>query len=211
MAIVEIDELVAYMGGVMLTTDQQAVTTSIIIPGVQQELEMFLNKPVEPVLVRESTLPDCDGFITLKVAPAWRINSVRYSDGNTGPTTSTYYPPALVPDHATTRVVDYSIQGMAALPFRHNIHSLGLSAAYGWGYGTYVVIEYIAGYLGIYDEALKLGILRVCAREVQHMFDDIVGLRSGTVEASQTSDDRRKGWMPEELDRFRRLRRRVIR
>jgi hypothetical protein len=208
MAIIKLEELTAYMGGITLTTPQQGITETVIIPGVQQELELYLNRPVEPVQVRESTLSDELGWVTLKVTPVYKILGARYSDGN-AITISTYYPPALVEDPSTQRRVDYSGLGMAALPFRFQTAALGLPALF--APNLYIVVDYLAGYFGYTDEALKLAILRVCAREVERQFDDTVGLRSGSAEASGDSDNRRKGWMPEELEQLKRIRRRVIR
>lgn len=207
--LVTADELTAYMGGVQLTNEERDITESVILPGVQQDLELFLNRPVEPVQVRESLLVDEYGYTVLTVTPVWKIIKVQQSDGAVI-TGSSYVPPAMVDDPSTNRSVDYSGLGEYPLPFRYNVGSWGISAAWG-GPATYVIVEYIAGYKGYTDKAIKLAILRVAAREVERQFDNSVTLVGGSVEAVQDSDSRIKGWTQEELNRFRRIRRRVIR
>lgn len=214
MAIVTVDELAPYLGGLTLTPEQEGIAETIIIPGIQEELELFLNRPLEPVQVRESTYVDYEGKVTLSVSPVWRILSAQYSDGVVVPTT-VYYPPVTSQDPSVQRRVDLSAVGMGALPYRLPVSALGLSmASYGFGYGylnqTYLIVEYIGGYLGYTDNALKMNVLRVVARECERMFDDTASVRQGQLEAAGESDKREKGWTEDELNRLRRLKRRVI-
>jgi len=211
MTIVTADELTAYMGGLKLSTDQLGIVETVILPGLQQELELFLNRPLEPVQVRESVMPDQMGFVTLKITPVWKVNSAIYSQSGTAITTRVYYPPAWSEDPSVDRRIDYSGVGMTALPWRMPVQAFGLSALDPFGWGRYVIVDYIGGYLGLQNQALKLAMLRVAAREVQNQFDDTVGVRSGALEVATPNDTRRKGWMPEELAALARLRRRVIR
>jgi hypothetical protein len=205
------DDLSAYMGGLDMSTEELAIVDSIILPGLQEELEIFLNRPVEPVQVRESLIVDEYGFITLSVTPVWEVIKVMWSDGSLIEGT-TYIPPVMVDDPTVERSIDWSGLGQYPQPFRYSIGMFGLTATHYWEYGPlrYVIVEYIGGQKGYTDNALRLAILRVAAREVERQFDDSASLVGGNVEAVQASDPRTKGWLPEELARFNRMRRRVV-
>jgi hypothetical protein len=76
--------------------------------------------------------------------------------------------------------------------------------------GVHFVVEYVGGYNGYLNAALKMGIMRVAAREVSVHNDHTLSLRDGNAEQAAQSDNRPTGWTPEELKQFDRLRRRII-
>lgn len=214
MTLVTSEELTAYMGGLELNPDQVGVIESIILPGVQQDLENYLNRPVEPVQVRESVRADDSGFLYFRVTPIHKILSVVQSDGSTvgySPTT----PPTMTPVTDDIRTYDewgdpdlfgYQIEG---IPFVGS----GFGSIYGYPtYGSrpFYRVEYVAGYNGYVNEALKVDIMRVAAREVEMLFDDTMSLRGGSAEAASNSDQREKGWTQDELVRWDRIRKRVV-
>jgi hypothetical protein len=211
MAIVTGNEVVAYMGGLELTSDQMGVIEMIILPGVQQELENYLNRPIQPVHVRESLRPDDTGFLMFRTTPIHQILSVTLSDGSTAgyapttpPTMSTIEDYRNYDEWGEPELYGYQLEGV---PF-----GLGFGSIYGYpiiGSRPFYRVEYIAGYNGYVNEGLKLDICRVAAREVEMQFDDTMSLRGGSAEAASNSDAREKGWTGEELVKWDRLRRRV--
>lgn len=210
MTVVKIEELIAYMGGLKLNEKQIGVTDSVILPGVQQELERYLNRPVEPVIVRESIRPNDNGFLYFKVTPIHEIRLVAYSDG-TAVTLPDVTKPEVVP------IEDYRIYDEWGDP---DLFGYQLTGFVGSAYPTYSMlltgtrpfyrVEYVAGYNGYLNDALKLDIMRVSAREVEMQFDDTMSLRGGSTEAASDSDAREKGWTEDELRKWDRLRRRVV-
>lgn len=213
MTLVTGDELVAYMGGLELTQDQMGIIETVILPGVQQDLENYLNRPVEPVHVRESVRADDSGFLYFRVTPIHQILSVTQSDGSTAG-----YSPDTKP--AMTPVGDYRQLDEWGDPdlFGYQLESIGFGpAGFGsiYGYPTlgrqaFYRVEYIAGYNGYVNQALKLDLLRVSAREVEMQFDDTMSLRGGSTEAASNSDAREKGWSEQELVKWDRLRKRTV-
>lgn len=209
MTLVKIEELIAYMGGLKLTDKQYGITESVILPGIQQDLELHLNRPVEPVIVRQSVRPDDNGFLYLDVTPIHEIRSVTYSDG-------TSVQLAVVAKPVITPVEDYRIYDEWGDP---DLFGYQLSAASGvypsysmllTGVRPFYRVEYIAGYNGYLNEALKLDIMRVTARECEAQFDDTMSIRGGSTESASDSDERTKGWTEDELTKWDRLRRRTM-
>lgn len=206
MTLVAVKELTDYMGQLTLTGVQEGITDSVILPGVQQDLENYLNRPVEPIVVREALRPNDRGFLWFRVTPIHQILAVTRSDGPTvpvpaGPTTEI--------DPGELRLLD---EWGAPELFGFQLDT-PFSGGY-YGYPSFVqppyyIAEYIAGYNGYVNEALKLDIMRVAAREVEMQFDDTMSIRGGTTEAAQDSDTRVKGWTEDELRKWDRLRRRV--
>jgi hypothetical protein len=208
MTLITSDELIAYMGGVKLTPKQLGITEMVILPGVQQELENYLNRPVEPVIVREAVRANETGFLYFRVTPIHEIRSVALSDGTNIPLATVPASEVVNPDQLRTmeewgvpELYGYQLTGYVGLPS-------GYYPAIGMGRPFYRV-EYIAGYNGFLNEALKLDVLRVSAREVEMQFDDSMSLRGGQTEAASDSDNREKGWTQPELQKWDRLRRRV--
>lgn len=213
MSIVSISDVTTYMGGDTLTQGQRDFVSSTVIPGVQQELETYLNTPVELVQVRESLTPETDGYIYFTYAPVRRVLSVVWSAEGAVPLTLTQYvPPSPVPDPSVGRpVIDRTAPAATSSSYRYQV---GLQAFPGVilasNYVPYVVVDYIAGTDASKNAGLKLAMLRVIAREVERVFDTSSAIRSGNLEPATQSDTRIKGWSLEELKAWDRLKRRVI-
>jgi hypothetical protein len=211
MTVVTVDEVVNYLSKIKLTGHQRGIVESVILPGVQQELENHLNRPIEPVLVRESLRADGTGWVYFRVTPVHEILSVTLSDGTD-----------ITPDPVTVPVLDnptdmreYDEWGNPEL-YKYQVGvGIGVPVGYyplysGGMVQPYYRLEYIAGYNGYVNDALKLDILRIAARETEMMFDDTMSLRGGNTEAASDSDSREKGWTQAELTKWDRLRRRVV-
>lgn len=206
MTLVTVKELTDYMGQIQLTTTQEGITESVILPGVQQQLENYLNRAVEPIHVRESVRPNDTGFLWFRHTPIHEILSVVRSDGATV-TVDVTVPTTI--DDADLRILDE--WGQPDL-FGYQLETPFAGGYYGYPglvQPPYYTCEYIAGYNGYVNEGLKLDIMRVAAREVEMQFDDTMSVRGGTTEAASDSDTRTKGWTEDELRRWDRLRRRV--
>lgn len=208
--LVSTDELTQYMGNITLTIKQKGIVETVILPGVQQQLEVYLNRPVEPVQVREGLQPDEAGYLWFSVTPVHKVLSVKRTDGQNVVVTS--YTPVELTGPGSERVWDAVGIGMTDQPFRYQVPTpYAFEVMYPiLSNRPYYVAEYVAGYNGFVDEALKVAITRVAAREVEMQFDDTQSLRGGTTEAAAPSDSRTKGWTTEELRQFDRLRRRVV-
>lgn len=210
MSIITLSDLSTYMGGNTLTPTQQTQVTNTIIPGIQEELERYLNTTVELVQVRESLAPECDGYVYFTYAPVRQILSATWSYTGAQPVTITQYvPPTVSVDPSVTRpVIDRTTVAVTDSSYRFNV---GFApAVFLSGPQPYMVFDYIAGYDGKNDKGLKLDLLRVTAREVERQFDTSVGIRSGSLEPAAESDTRQKGWTKEELASLDRLKRRMI-
>jgi hypothetical protein len=204
--LVDIEELLQYMGGMKLTDDQKGITESVILPGVQEELETHLNRPIEPVRVREAVRADDQGWLWLGVTPVHQIFSVTRSDGPNVPIVQTPWADLAVDDEYRS----WTAWGNPDL-YRYRVGGISWNAPYPnpWA-ASYYLLEYIGGYNGYVDNGLKLAICRVAAREVEMQFDDTMSVRGGGQEAAQDSDSRQKGWTDDELKKWDRLRRRVV-
>jgi hypothetical protein len=210
MTLVTIDELTTYMGGLKLTENQRGITESVILPGVQQDLENYLNRPVEPILIREGLRPNDNGYVFFRTTPVHKIISIVTSSGQ-----DTEYAAPTVPELSNPG--EYRTYDEWGDPELYKYHvgvmpggfSLGYYPSFGGYSMPYYRVEYVAGYNGYVNEALKLDITRVTAREVEAQFDDTLSLRGGGTEAAQDSDNRVKGWTQDELEKWDRLRKRV--
>lgn len=200
--LVSADELISYMSGISLTVPQKAEAESTL-RGVQSELEMNLNRPVQPIHIREVVQGDCSGNVYLSVTPVHRVIKVdSYSSAwNTESVTQL----ATIPmdDIAENRTLDDGIG------FGTNYRRIpgGIWGGYA---NAWVMVEYIGGYIGYWDQALKQAIKRVAAREIEGNHDDSVNLRPEAGGQTAASDPRDRGWTDKELLGLSRLKRRVI-
>lgn len=235
MALVTAQELMKYMGGLKLRPDQVALVESVILPGIQGELETHLNRKLQPVMIRETLYPDDRGYLVFSEAPVWEVLGVtRTSDGTaiSFPPPQVVEPvPMVIPEKYTNIVettIDRSGLGIDATPYMMPAAGEGLLGFQGVDYTSVMgyasldqyfprigyICQYVGGYAGGYDAPLKLGIIRVAAREVERMFDNSFSLRDATAGQAEASDGgwrmALKGWEPAELDSWNRLRRRVI-
>lgn len=207
MTIVSVEELKQYMGNLTLTPVQETHVTEVILPGIQEDLEDYCNRPLEPVIVREGLRSDDRGFLWFRVTPIHSVTAIVRSDGSTvSPTTVPVAPTLSNPDEL--RVMDeWGVPDLFG--YQLNEFSVGYS---GYPLGTgraYYIATYVAGYNGFLNKGLKLDMLRVAAREVEMQFDDTMSLRGGQTEAASDSDNRVKGWTLDEKIAWDRLRRRV--
>lgn len=75
MTLVKVDELIDYMSNITLKPDQREAV-ELILEGVQSEVETFLNRPTEPVLVTETLWPDANGYLYPSKTPVLEIVSM---------------------------------------------------------------------------------------------------------------------------------------
>lgn len=213
MSVISFEELSAYMGGsANITPGQKDLIRSVVIPGVQEELEKYLNTPVELVQVRESLQPETNGCIYFTVAPVKKLLSAIWSSAGAVPQTITQYQPdpVLMDPSITRPVINRTGAAGSAAAYRYDTGYSGLPGIWAGTAAPYMVVDYIAGYDGTNDSSLKMALLRVTSREVERQFDTSVGIRNGSLENVAPSDERPKGWTREELRSFDRLKRRVV-
>ena len=208
--IVSVDELKSYMSDITLSESQEAAVEEVLA-GIQQDLEDHINRPLQPVQVREYIQTDSLGYANVRVSPVWKVIRRDQMDGMTSflsyDLTTPYVPPVLERDPLIGEdgtVIDYwGVESWGA-----PIHVPG-----GIFIGvpdTWFAIEYVGGALGFMNQKVKLAIMRVAAREVTGLHDNTLSLRQGNAEPAADPDPRPKGWTDEELQRFERMRRRVI-
>jgi hypothetical protein len=207
--LVSLDEMMRYMGQTRCTDSQRQAIIEILA-GVQSELEVKLNRPVEVIHVRESLLSDSRGLVSPLAAPVWQVYNVT---PETLPGLIPWYqyevtPPALTADSVANRpTLDLLTGGAVNVTFFQNVRQ-GNQYFAGWP-NQWVSMEYIGGYKGYTDEALKMAIKRVAARDIEPILDDNVGRKSTVTETAAASDKRPTGWQPAELANLKRLKRRV--
>lgn len=219
MTVVTSEDLADYLNGPTWSPRQQLMIDETILPGVQNELETYLNRPVEPMHVREARQPDCEGRVWPTVSPVWRVLAIHYAPAGTVIDLQPTFDPdvPMVPQIQTARQWDPAGVGIQApnwliqqgSPFIF-IPGAVWDPSMPAGYGGYAVVEYLGGYNGYVDSGLKLAMLRVAAREVERLFDNAITLRDGAGLPTGPSDPRNKGWSAEELAQWDRLRRRVV-
>lgn len=215
--LVQVDDFLQYLGGIALEAREAEFVERFILPGIQQQLESYLNRPVEPVQVREPRRPDWQGNVLLSVTPVWKVISIDYT-GQSTQVPGTYTPGALTPDSIADRVLDLGLYPQSGTPYMQPVSSVvnvfNYSPLYTYSLNPanppYVWVNYIGGWNGYTEVGLQLAIMRVAARETERMFDDTLSLRAGSAEVTTLSDIRLKGWSPEELMEWDRLRRPVV-
>lgn len=195
MAVVTVAELRKYMSDVSLSANQQSAA-QLVLDGVQQQLETYLNRPIQPVQVRERVRTDPFGDVYLSVSPVHTIISVRDEAGSV---------PQGVVDSTPLSEEDYD-RVYDAMPDSWQIFPGGLHL--GSTEKSYVV-EYVGGYNGYVDQALKLSILEVASRTMTVNHDDVLTIR-GDMAREVPAESMVKAWKPEELKMLERLRRRTV-
>lgn len=208
MAIATPDDLRNHMSGIKMSEPQYAAATDIIL-GVQEELELYLNRPLEVTAMREAVVADENGFVRLSVSPVREIRRITTVSG-TGDTSS--YPMGTIP--ADTPLPPFDGPTYDVVP-----KNLGRDLIFPGGvqlgsYSSYYIIDYVGGgsdFIARHLRALKLAILRVAAREWQIKHRDTVSVANGNVgEPTDPVPPSNLGWMEEELANFDRLRRRTV-
>ena len=167
--------------------------------------DSYLHRPVEPVRSRELVRVDRSGFVNVRHTPVTAVLRIQ-NYGSTLPAV----PQNVVPNYTPATIPDVSLSDYAPVNNGDNIIVPG-GVKYG-NPGDHVLIEYLAGGSKRITDRLpqiRLAIMRVAAREVQFMHDDTMSLRNA--QASPLADTiPQKGWTREELQRFDRLRRRMV-
>lgn len=206
-AVITVDDLLSHMSDLQITQPQRKAAEQIII-GRQSEAEMYCNRPLQAVHIREVLMPDSCGFLNPTITPVHRIIKVQKATGEGNedveitPITETPMADLTGPE-MEMRTIDKTATALQEYSQTAN----GIAF---FGPGRYIV-EYIGGYIGYYDEGLRQLMLTVCAREFEGNADDSLTLKSdGTSEQAEQSDTRQKGWTDAELKRLDRIRRRVI-
>lgn len=198
MAIVIVAELREYMSGISLNATQQR-SAQIILDGVQQELEIYLCRPLQLTQVRERRRSNTYGDVVLSVTPVVKVIGYRVLN-----TTDEY-----VPSVDSTPLADIDDDVVAvwdAMPESNNIVPGGIAVGRAL---TWFNVEYIGGYNGTADHALKLAILEVASRTMTVNHDDTLSIKDDIAREPANAASIQKGWRDDELKRFDRLRRRI--
>lgn len=207
MTLVTVTELTNYMGSSTIGT-AQAKSAEIILAGIQNELEMYINRSLEAKSHREMVLTDASGFARLFSAPIHAVTKVGFvSYSRVVNVPGSEFPVERLIESGELKTVD-----IVPNDFGHGIITAG-----GVNLGvpnTHFIVEYNGGggdRLESYYPSIKLAILRVASREWQHLHDDTMTINNGV-----TGDDvdpnviGKRGWTREELQQFDRIRRRAI-
>lgn len=199
------DELIAFMSDINLNTRQRANLT-MVLNGVQEDLETYLNRPLEPVQIREVVRTDWQGYTYFTYTPVRKIIAVQTTEPLLDPDTP-YVPAPMDRDPLVDdddRVLQHVVPQFINPPGKHP-SALYVGDPWGW-----YIIEYVAGYDGYALNGLKLAIMRVASRDIETTDDDTLSLRDGNAERATPPDTRPTGWTDDELKRWDRFRRRVV-
>jgi hypothetical protein len=209
--LVSIDEFRRFMNN-MNFNEQQRIAAQQLLRGAQGQLEQHLNRSVQLVQVREYAQVDVSGYLNLTVSPIWKIIKAERTNDIAGadifpPQVEPYTPdplerdPMIGTNGRTVDLTSTSFGSPTIVPGGIYVGSL---------LRTWYFVEYVAGYNGANDDALKVAIMQVASRSMEIRHDDTLSLRSeGATQAAQ-SDVRPVNWTDEELNSLDRLRRRVI-
>ena len=200
--IVTVEEFIAYLGNPDLDVAQTADAASRLA-GTQSKLELYLNRPIQPVRVRQMVQVDMDGFAYLYVSPIWTVNEVKYVDGTAAMNAPAVTLTAL--DVADPVVEQDWIKGNLA----GEIPAIGSGGIY-LGSAGWALVDYIGGYNGFVDEGLKDDIKRVTSRGFDVAHNDFISLQDSTASEGRKPDQRSPNWERDELEAWDRLRRRVV-
>jgi len=204
--LVSVGDLRRYMGGIQ-GEEGHRQTMADIIAGVQESLENYLNRPVEKVQVREYVVSNSKGFVHLSVSPVHEIIRCGVNVVPTTPDQTVIIPP--VQDRLVTdedRMVDLAPKVIKEPRYRIVPGGLYINTPH-----TPVMVDYIGGYNGYVDNAMKMAITRVAAREWAVNNVDTAGMREGIAAETEVGDQRSVGWAQDELRALQRKRRRVVR
>lgn len=215
-----VDDLRNHMGGVTFSTAER-LSAKDVISGVQQELERYINRPVEPVLKQERIQADTDGTLQFSYTPVQRLLSVTDQYGyvvpvhmNNGSNSGTPVVAALTDadmyDAGTNRREDSigdSFYGDTVIGY--GVFGANMFVYPGLYPGFWYAVRYVAGLIGYANDDIKLAILRVAEREMRSKHDDTKNVQGGAM-SDKDSAPPVIGWQDAELAKFDRLRRRVI-
>lgn len=202
--LVSIPEFRQALNGVNLTEGQVRAATDLL-SGIQQELELWLNRPVEPVFVKEFATSDGSGFCRLSVSPVHSIYSVSRADSSARPSSSIIKmeplekPLDLDPEIRTQRSMGQGTQSFFIVPG-------GIQTTP----GRRLYISYVGGLEHYASASIKKKILQIATRSWVNERHDAIGLRDGTPAQADVQTGL-VGWTLDELYAFDRYRRRVVR
>lgn len=207
MTLVTVQELSSYMSGSPITPAQEK-SAELILAGVINELEMYINRPVQVRNARELVQTNIAGFARLAYSPVQAVTKVSYVNASQ----LSDYPSR---DYPIDQLVDDpNVQVMDMVPANLGY---GLITSGGINLGapnTHFIIEYRGGggdRINQYLPAIKLAVLRTASREWEHLHDDSVRINNGEVgEGVDAGTVKMRGWDIEELKKFDRIRRRAI-
>lgn len=198
MALVTTTDLREYMSDVSLSAAQMR-TAQTVLDGVQQKLELYLRRPVQPMQVRERRASNAAGDIILSVTPVYKVLSLRAYDQDEA---------TAITEHDTTPLTAQEVDRMwDTMALNTMIVPGGINVARN---GVWYTVEYIGGYNGWADDALKLAILEVASRIMTVHHDDTLSLKDGIANEPQGGQPLDKNWTKDELAQFDRLRRRMV-
>lgn len=199
--IVTVEEFIEYLGKPNLDDSQQNDAANRLA-GTQSRLELHLNRPVQPVRVRQAIQVDMEGMGYFYVTPVISILEVVYMSGGHAAQVA---PAALLSPLEVGEKVDQDWLGS-------NLDGTGAMIVPGGaylGYPGWCVVDYVGGYNGFVDAGLKDKIKEVTARGFSPVHNDFVSLNESTASEGVPPDKRDPGWTEDELKSFDRLRRRV--
>lgn len=197
MAVVTVAELRKYMSDVSLSANQQN-SAQLVLDGTQQQLELYLGRPIQYVQVREKRRSDAAGDLMLSVTPVHKIISLRTFTATELTEFTTDTTP--LSEDEVDRIWD-------AMPDNYPVVPGGIHTGRAF---TWYIVEYYGGYNGFSDDALKLAILEVASRTMTVNHDDVLSIKDDIAREPANAPSLQKGWRPEELAQFDRLRRRVV-
>lgn len=207
MALVSVQDLIVYMSNIHVT-EAQRNSAEAIIEGVQSDLEMHINRAVEARAVREVVKTDGVGFAYLSHSPVREIRGLSQVGFSSVPP-----PLGTAPSTGILPFLEGNSYDMVPRNFGRDAIVPGgvmLGAAQ-----TYFVVDYIAGggdYIAPYLPSIRKAILHVAARDFAHMHSDRMTI-TGNGSLGDDVDPNpppTKGWTDEELEKFDRIRRRVV-
>lgn len=201
--LVTVAELRQKLNGMNFTEGQKRQAEDDLA-GLQETLEVWLNRPVEPVVVTEHITTDATGFARLSVTPVIEIHEIRHVDGTTLDKPTWADPLSrkaeFIPLERRIEQGHLVMRSYSAAPG-------GIRVA---GAGTSFSILYVGGLsedtIGV--RSIKRKILEIAARSWSLSNSNAVGLRDGQpvpADAYQGPPE----WTMEELIAFDRHRRRV--
>lgn len=207
MTVVNAEELKAYMSGIRMTSSQ-STTAQLILDGVQAELEIHLNRAIEPRLIKETVYTSPDGTAYLNFSPVSKVHKISL--------VSVGSMPGMLPTGpwAPGEEVEFDGPTYDYVPSDFGVDLIVPGGIALDNPAAYYVIEYESGggdFIRPFLPAIKLAILRVASREFQRMSNTTVEINNGEprpqVDYVRPS---KRGWQPDELVQFDRLRRRVV-
>lgn len=207
MALVSVQDLIDYMSDIHMT-DAQKRSAEDIIDGVQSDLEMHINRAIETRAVREVVKTDGLGFAYLSQTPVWEIRGLSQIGFSSVPPPLGTVPSTGILPFPEGRSYDMVPRNFGRDAIVPGGVMLGASQ-------SYFIVDYLAGggsYLAPYIPAIKKAILHVAARDFQHMHSDRMSITgNGRLgDDVDPSPSITKGWTDEELEKFDRIRRRVV-